>query len=540
MLHRTEIYHCISNVKRSKFWVTKFFLLGAILPSCVDSSIPSEKAKPWVIDSHQEWLTQINPNDDILIENGFVSSSKKTGVLRSKIMSNDVKRSVKSITIKQSPSWQNWNRVEHLGPQNMADAPILLRRGEGDYWVFARYNEKLDEDYVRGKERVSLAGYDEPIYKTQFENQYDALGGLKPSLGGYHAWQSHDMENWVHHGPVSDYKARWMTTAEQVGGKTHFYYDFPNDQDPHLIIDNNLTDGKVGLDMGLAFRDPSDGSDSAVIRDLDGKFHLILEDWSPIEAMNRSWDSPLASHAVSEDGISNFKLVDPAVDYRTEPTGEFSEYPHPHWYQEDPDNFPGKAAPDDIPEHLIKKGDVKAFAKYEIYSPEQPAFGDWAAIAVGGQYYLFGDYDPVGLHGREHMEIAWLTSSDINEPFVLQGTIGQGHPDPDIMFAEDRFYLISQVDDFVSPGPWVDGVEVRVGVDIDNDNTVDKWSNWARIYESYSSIDGFSKQVAKTPAQKSLSDLPTGYGFQFEVRLTDITENSSKPIIDQITLDFAH
>ena len=101
MLHRTEIYNCISNVKRSKFWVTKFFLLGAILPSCADSSIPSEKAKPWVIDSHQEWLTQIIPNDDILIENGFVSSSKKTGVLRSKIMSNDVKRSVKSITIKQ-------------------------------------------------------------------------------------------------------------------------------------------------------------------------------------------------------------------------------------------------------------------------------------------------------------------------------------------------------------------------------------------------------------------------------------------------------
>lgn len=538
MLSPNEKTRSIKGGKPSKCWMTNVLLLSTLLSSCTNSPFASDKAESWVIDSHQEWLSQLHPNADILIENGFVSSSEKTVILQSKIMSNSVKKTAKSITIKQSPSWQNWERVEHLGPQNMADAPILLRRGEDDYWVFARYDEKLGAGYAKGREIVSLADYEGPIYETQFENQYDALGGLEPSLGGYHAWQSRDMISWVHHGPVSDYKGRWMTTAEQVGDKTYFYYDFPNDQDPHLIIDDNLTDGKIGSEMGLAFRDPSDGSDAAVIRDLDGKFHLISEDWSPIEAMNRSWDSPLASHAVSDDGINSFTLVDPAVDYRTEPTGEFSEYPHPHWHQEDPENFPGKAATEDNPQHRIKKGDIKSFAKYEIYTPEQPAFGDWAAIAIGGQYYLFGDYDPVGLHGREHMKIAWLTSSDINEPFVLQGTIGQGHPDPDIMFAQDKFYLISQVDDFVSPGPWVDGVEVRVGVDVDNNSTIDQWSNWTRIYESYSNIDGFSKQVAKAPAQKSLSELPTGYGFQFEVRLTDTTVNNAKPVIDQIRIDF--
>ena len=64
--------------------------------------------------------------------------------------------------------------------------------------------------------------------------------------------------------------AKWTTTAEQVGGKTYIYYDFPNDQDPHLIIDEDLTDGKPGKNMGMALNDPSHGSDCAVIRDLEG------------------------------------------------------------------------------------------------------------------------------------------------------------------------------------------------------------------------------------------------------------------------------
>jgi hypothetical protein len=31
--------------------------------------------------------------------------------------------------------------------------------------------------------------------------------------------------------------------------------------------------------MGMAFNDPTDGSDCVVIRDLKGNFHLIAEDW---------------------------------------------------------------------------------------------------------------------------------------------------------------------------------------------------------------------------------------------------------------------
>jgi hypothetical protein len=347
------------------------------------------------------------------------------------------------------------------------------------------------------------------------------------------------MVNWVHHGSVTEKFSTWVTTAEYVDGKVYIYYDYPNDQDPHLYIDEDLMDGLPGKNMGLAFKDPSHGSDSALIRDLSGNFHIIYEDWSPIDASTHAWDSPLAGHAVSKDGIKNFTILEPAVDERTNPTGKFAEYVHPHWNRDDPKNYPGKPAPVDVPEHRVKAGDVRAFAEYEVHEPEQNAYGDWASIAIGGQYYLFGDFDPAGKHGKQNMKVAWFTSTSINEPFTFSGSIGEGHPDPDIMFAEGKFYLVTQMaTDYVSPGPWVDGVDVRVGVDIDNDGELDSWTKWEKVKESYDYIPGFSKQVAKIPAQLNLSNLPPGYGFQFEVRLTDTTENNAKPILDKIALRF--
>ena len=56
--------------------------------------------------------------------------------------------------------------------------------------------------------------------------------------------------------------------------------------------------------------------------------------------------------------------------------------------------------------------------------------------------------------------------------------------------------------------------------------------------ESYDYIDGFSKPVAKTAATLELSSLPAGHGFQFELKLTDSTENASKPILDRVSLAF--
>ena len=168
------------------------------------------------------------------------------------------------------------------------------------------------------------------------------------------------MVNWVHHGPVTEDFSRWVTSAEYKDGKVYIYYDYPNDQDPHVYIDEDLTDGKPGKNMGLAVKDPSHGSDAGFIRDKEGRFHVILEDWSPINASKRSWDSPLAAHAVSEDGVKDWKFLAPPVDNRTKDTGKIAEYKHPHWLQH--------------PDWNTNIG------KYNVHDPEQEAYGDWAPI----------------------------------------------------------------------------------------------------------------------------------------------------------------
>ncbi len=491
----------------------------------------------WTVDTQDEWTEALSQIDELKVEEGYVSASADTTTLRSSLKTYSKKRSASSLTISQSPVWENWKPIDNIGPSILGDAPVFLNMGPDNYWMFGRYKAKKRDSFTA--EPAELEGFDVPLKTTPYPNQYDAPGGLKKSAGGYHAWQSRDMVNWVHHGSVTEKFSAWVTTAEYADGKVYIYYDFPNDQDPHLYIDEDLTDGVPGKNMGMAFKDPSHGSDCAFIRDLDGNFHVVYEDWSPIDASTHAWDSPLAGHAVSKDGIDGFKILSPAVDERTTPTGKFAEYPHPHWHAADPKNYPGKKAPVDVPQHRIKAGQTRAFAKYEIHEPEQNAYGDWASIAIGGQYYLFADFDPAGGDGKKSMSVAWFTSSSIDEPFEFCGNIGSGHPDPDIMFAEGQFYLATQMStDYVSPGPWVDGVDVRVGVDTNKDGKVDEWTAWKRVKESYDYIPGFSKQVAKTPATLDLAGLPEGFGFQFEVKLSDTTDNKSIPILDSVELDF--
>ncbi|MGJ8640095.1 MAG: hypothetical protein ACSHYA_11965 [Opitutaceae bacterium] len=477
------------------------------------------KKTHWHIETQQDWLANSEKATDLEFTNGTVSPTAKTATYKSKIKRFPAKQSAKSLTISQSAEWLNWSPVSQVGPSNLGDAPVALGLEDGNYWMFGRYSyprNKNKADFVG--EDVTLEGFDLPLKTTPFKNQYDAPGGLKPTQRGYHAWQSRDMKTWVHHGAVSEYFSRWMTTAEYVDGKFYLYYDYPNDQDPHLYIDEDLTDGLPGTNMGMAFKDPTHGSDCAVIRDLDGQFHIIAEDWSPIKASKRSWDSPLATRAVSPDGLNDFKIQNAPVDYRTEPTGKIGTYKHPHWVKEDPDTY------------------TTSVAEFEIHHPEQEAYGDWAAISIGGQYYLFGDYD----HKEgEPMSVCWFTSDDINTPFEFCGSIGKGHPDPDILFAEGQFYLLTQQKtDYVSSGPWVETVEARIGADTNNDGSIDQWSDWQRVSEQYDYIEGFAKQIAKMPAQLNLPKPMEGYGFQFEIRISDSTENESKPVLDSVSLTF--
>ena len=269
--------------------------------------------------------------------------------------------------------------------------------------------------------------------------------------------------------------------------------------------------------MGMVY-DDGPGSDMGIMRDLDGKFHLISENWTPINASLRAWDSPLADHAVSPDGIQLFKNIGLAVDHRTKPTGKYGSYKHPHW----------------------GKGNTN---KYEIHTPIQNAYGDWTIIRVGDQYHLFGDYDEANeaTEGKKalgvHMKVCRFTSSSLNKPFEFSGTFGKGHPDPTVGFAEGQFYLISQTKDFVSPGPWVDGVEVRVGVDANGDKAIDTWTDWTRIKESYGHTPEYPRVVSKKPAALDLTSLPETKYMQFEFKLKTLKENNNvAPIIDRVII----
>ena len=150
-----------------------------------------------------------------------------------------------------------------------------------------------------------------------------------------------------------------------------------------------------------------------------------------------------------------------------------------------------------------------------------------------------GDYDPAGVHDRNGMSVALFTSEDINKPFRFYGHIGSGHPDPDIMFADGKFYMITQTaTDFVSDGPWVGMAKVRAGVDKDGDGQIDQWSNWQDARETYSYIPGFAKQVDRKPAMVSFSNLPAGKGFQIEVKLLAPEGNQSFPRLDLLNATF--
>lgn len=424
----------------------------------------------WVIDTAEQWEQAIQQSEGLKLSEGLATPTQEKAQLKSKLKKFQQKRQAKSITFTQSAAWDNWTPVPSVGPQGTRNAPVFLPVAPGDYWYFA-----------------------------------EKQGGPR----GYHAWHSTDMKNWTHHGRVT--KSRWMTTAEYADGKFYLYYDEPNDEDPHLVIAEDIKAGKL-QDLGKVLADPSHGSDAGVIRTGDGVFHLFYEDWRPINARKHSWDSPLAGHADSPDGIHGFEPGEhPApIDKRTQPTGKFATYPHP-------------ASKKPYP--------------YEIHEGPQDAFGDYTAIGVGKRFYLFCDYDP---HDAP-MRVGYWSSDSITAPFQWGGDIGSGfHPDPTIGFAEGKFYLIVQraKQDYVSPGPWVESVEARVGVDTNGDGQIDQWTDWRVVQEKYQQKKGFARLVETTPAAINLSELPAGLGFRFEVRLEDRTENKSKPILDQVHFAF--
>lgn len=435
----------------------------------------------WRIDNQEEWLSIVSDDSNVEIINGLINPVNDSAYVSSKIKSFNKKHKLQSIVLKQTPQWNNWQAIPKVTPKRAKDAPVFIPVSDGNYWFLARCN---------GKNKT-----------------------------GYHSWHSTDMKTWKHHGPVSSVTNKWVTSAEYLDGKFYIYFDKPNDEDPHLIIDEDLTDGKQGKEIGMVFKDPSHGSDMAIFRDDDGVFHLIYEDWSPINPRENSWDSPLAGHADSPDGINGFLPHEypPPIDKRTTPTGRIENY---------------KASPN----QLVHGPDDMPYT-YEVHEGPQDAFGDYSMIKVGDQYFIFCDYDS---HDEEKsMRVGRWRSDDITKEFVWDGEIGEGfHPDPTVGFAEGKFYLLVQRNefDFISDGPWVDGVEISVGVDTDNDGSIDNWTEYTKIRETYSQKPGFVRVVETTPARIDLSGLDAGYGFKIDFRFS--SKNGVFPKLDVFEAEF--
>jgi hypothetical protein len=427
---------------------------------------------PWVVDEAAEWTQATSSASHLQFSNGFATPTAGASAFSSVIKSQPYRRKATKLTFKQSPVWDNWVPLGYNIRNSIGtDAPVLVPVGPGNYYILA----------------------------------------VKDSV--YQAWHSTDMVNWTLKGPVvSGVRGRWVTSAEYKDGAFYIYSDHANDHTSHVFIDHDLGDGIPGTYIGPVLARDGSGSDLAVFRDnSDGLFHLIYEDWSPINARENSWDSPLAGHTSSPDGINGFFANEhqAPVDHRTTPTGTFGSYTHPY---------------------------VSFDPTYEIHTPAQDAFGDWTAIKVGDQYYLFGDYDP---HGQP-IRLARFTGKSIYGGFDRVGSTDTGgHPDPTVGFAEGRFYLITQANSFQSPGPWVNGVEARAGADIDGNGTIDTWTTWQTVREQYSHTPNFLRVVTLTPAQLDLSGLPGGYGFQFEFRVDDTVVANVSPIMDRVEMTYA-
>jgi hypothetical protein len=416
--------------------------------------LPSSGTSGWTIETQEQWAAAASAVSNLNVANGQVIPNAGTATFESKVQSFTQKQKFTKVTFEQDAAWKatQWraNDGSIVDPVPNGDAPVFVSPAENDYW------------YLNA-----------------------TSGG-----GDYNVYHSTDMKNWTNHGNVTG--VDWVTSAEYKDGTFYVYYDHENDQDPHLVTFTNLASAATRTDHGRVFDAPTPGSDMAIFRNLDGTWHIIREDWAKIKASSHSWDSQVAEHTISPDGITgwNSNIQSPLFDMAGSPTGAGpTNYNHPYM------------------------GTIS-------YIPHtlNDAWGDYEMLRIGDTYYLFADDHPNG----KSIGLGYWYSNDINGPFTYGGKIIDNlHPDPTAGFAEGQFFIMTQGRDLLSSGPWADAVLAQAGVDTDGDGTADVWTDWQIVKETYGRIDGFAKVFSVDPACLDLSSLPDGFGIQFRFQTSD-------------------
>ena len=194
--------------------------------------------KNWLIDSTTQWEAASENLNEMQVKDGLLVPQTAKASFSSSFKTFEQKQTLSSIELKQSPIWDNWKQIDDITPKGLGNAYVFLPVAPGDYYILAQ-PPKEKVEYPKGLSKSE---------KKKFLNTYYKENPSKKPAPGYHCWHSTDLKTWTHHGQVS--KSKWVTTAEYADGKFYIYYDEPNDQDPHLIIDEDLKDGKVGKEMG--------------------------------------------------------------------------------------------------------------------------------------------------------------------------------------------------------------------------------------------------------------------------------------------------
>jgi len=135
----------------------------------------------WTIASQDDWQANIATQSNLEITKGKVIPTKREATFQSAIKKFTKKRAAKSITFSQSPEWLNWEPIPAVGPTNLRDAPVALQLGDGNYWLFGKYDTRgTNERPASFKSKdTTLVGYDVVLKTTHLKNQFDAPGGLK-------------------------------------------------------------------------------------------------------------------------------------------------------------------------------------------------------------------------------------------------------------------------------------------------------------------------------------------------------------------------